>query len=142
MKLFRNILSLLLAAALCISALPAAYASGTAGGRRLAISRVKPADGETENELDAIMDSLLEEYEADADDVYAGYLNLVTGEEHYWQGDEWVTAASMYKVPLNMIFAERIASGELQATPMPITRRRATRLLSIPATTGPCSCGT
>ena len=120
MKRFGKILSLLLLSALFVSALPAAYASGTAadklytaGGRLLENDGVKPADGETLSELDDIMEGLLVEYEADADDVYAGYLNLVTGEEYYWQGDEWVIAASMYKVPLNMIFAERIASGEL-----------------------------
>lgn len=120
MKRFGKILSLLLVSALFVSALPSAYASGTAadklytaGGRLLENDGVKPADGETLSELDDIMEGLLVEYEADADDVYAGYLNLVTGEEYYWQGDEWVIAASMYKVPLNMIFAERIASGEL-----------------------------
>ena len=64
MKNISKIISLLLALALCISFSPAAFAGGT----------------ETENDLDAILDGLLEEYEADANDVYAGYLNLVTGE--------------------------------------------------------------
>lgn len=45
--------------------------------------------------------------------VALGYKNTVTGEEHYYNGDEYIVAASLYKLPLNMIYAERIARGEL-----------------------------
>lgn len=65
------------------------------------------------DQWDELLYELLEQYDAPADKVYAGYLNLITGEEHYLQPDELVTAASMYKVPLNMLIAERMASGEL-----------------------------
>ena len=45
--------------------------------------------------------------------IALGYRNTVTGEEHYYNGDEYIIAASLYKLPLNMIYAERIARGEL-----------------------------
>lgn len=35
-----------------------------------------------------------------------GYYNFSTGEEYYYNGDEYMVAASLYKVPLNMIFAD------------------------------------
>ena len=35
-----------------------------------------------------------------------GYYNFMTGEEYYYNGDEYMVAASLYKVPLNMIFAD------------------------------------
>ncbi len=47
------------------------------------------------------------------DQITAGYCNLVTGEEHYINGDEYKTAASMYKLPLNMYFTDLIQSSQL-----------------------------
>lgn len=51
--------------------------------------------------------------DVDPNKVWFGYYNFATGEEQYYRGDEYVTAASMYKVPLNMIFAEKIYNGEM-----------------------------
>ncbi len=45
--------------------------------------------------------------------VGIGYYNTVTGEEHYVNGDTFITVGSVYKVPLNMIYCERIANGEM-----------------------------
>ena len=45
--------------------------------------------------------------------VALGYKNTVTGEEHYYNGDEYIVGASLYKTPLNMIYAERIYKGEM-----------------------------
>lgn len=66
-----------------------------------------------EKSFEDIMRELLEKFDAEEESVCAGYLNLVTGEEHYWRGDESTVAASMYKVPLNMLIAEKISTGEL-----------------------------
>lgn len=101
MKYMKNMLALLLILCLCMSIAPAAFAEGS--------SAENPYAGK---DLDRIMEELLEQYEMKAENVYAGYMNFVTGEEHYWQGDDWVVAASMYKVPLNMLYAERMAKGE------------------------------
>ena len=45
--------------------------------------------------------------------VALGYKNTVTGEEHYYNPDTYIVGASLYKLPLNMIYAERISKGEL-----------------------------
>ena len=45
--------------------------------------------------------------------VALGYKNTVTGEEHYYNPDAYIVGASLYKLPLNMIYAERISKGEL-----------------------------
>lgn len=42
-----------------------------------------------------------------------GYYNTVTGEEQFLNPDDYVTVGSVYKVPLNMIYCERIANGEM-----------------------------
>ena len=45
--------------------------------------------------------------------VGIGYYNTVTGEEQYINADAYVTVGSVYKVPLNMIYCEKIANGEM-----------------------------
>jgi len=45
--------------------------------------------------------------------VSMGYRNMVTGEERYWNGDALCLGASVYKLPLNMYFAEKVRRGEL-----------------------------
>lgn len=42
-----------------------------------------------------------------------GYYNTVTGEEHFINPDEYIAVGSVYKVPLNMLYCERIANGEM-----------------------------
>ena len=44
-------------------------------------------------------------------EVALGYKNTVTGEEHYYNGDTYITGASLYKTPLNMYYAEQIHLG-------------------------------
>ncbi len=57
---------------------------------------------------------LLDKYEADEENVGIGYYNSRTGEEHYINADEYIVSASMFKVPLNMILADRVSSGEME----------------------------
>ena len=99
MKYIKRIAALLLSAWLCLCLLPASFAE----------------ERETLGDelLDELLLPLLEEYYAPKEDVYLGCMNLVTGEEHYWQPDKFVIAASMYKVPLNMVYLDQMASGEL-----------------------------
>ena len=56
---------------------------------------------------------MLEKYGADPETVTAGFCNLVTGEEFYWQPDEYRVSGSMYKVPLNMLFLNWAEEGKL-----------------------------
>ena len=62
---------------------------------------------------DDLVDRLLAKYEADESGVGIGYYNSRTGEEHYRNADRYMVSASMFKVPLNMIFADRVSSGEM-----------------------------
>lgn len=62
---------------------------------------------------DTIFQELLKQSKNDSRNIFAGYRNLVTGEEHFWQGDKTVITASMYKVPLNMMITEALVTGEL-----------------------------
>ncbi len=95
MKILKAALSLGLALLLCLCAAPTAWAAEAADG------------------WDDTMAALLEEYEVSPERVWAGYMDLTTGEEHYLRGDEYSVAASMYKLPLCMLISERINSGEL-----------------------------
>ena len=45
--------------------------------------------------------------------VACGWCNTVTGEEQYLNGDQYMVSGSMYKVPMNMIFAEKVHNGEI-----------------------------
>lgn len=60
-----------------------------------------------------VVQTLLDKYAISPDGITMGYYNTVTGEEHYYNGDKYMVTGSMYKVPLNMAFAEKVASGEM-----------------------------
>lgn len=135
MKIKGKIPAILAALCLTLGMMPAAYAQGEqappAPTEQARESEARSEGGTTDDDVrepyththtraqdtdeyfDGVMRELLTRYGAKEENVYAGYLNLVTGEEHYWQGDEFVIAASMYKVPLNMMVAEKISKGEL-----------------------------
>ena len=99
MKRLKGFLSLLLIV-LLLSALPlTAAAEETAA---------EPAP-----DWDTIVQDLLAEHNAYDTQVAAGYLNLVTGEEHYLNPDTYMGAASMFKLPLCMYFTEELKSGRI-----------------------------
>ena len=60
-----------------------------------------------------IVDEFLDEHGANPAKVACGWCNTVTGEEQYWNGDQYMVSGSMYKVPMNMIFAEKVHNGEI-----------------------------
>ena len=45
------------------------------------------------------------------DDLSVGFCYTATGDTWYWNGDAWYYSASMYKVPVMMILAERYREG-------------------------------
>ena len=83
----------------------------------LCLGLTPPARAEEDPSWDEVNAKVLAEYEMDESSIHAGYLNLVTGEEHYINGDDYALAASMYKVPLCMYFAEHLADGSLDWSP-------------------------
>ena len=62
---------------------------------------------------DEIMAEFLRRKYAAAENVGVVYYNTVTGETHMINGDEYFYAASLYKLPLNMYFGEKIYNGEM-----------------------------
>lgn len=62
---------------------------------------------------DEVIDAFLKSYGTDSSAITLGYYNTVTGEEHYLNPDQYMVSASMYKVPLNMLFTERVHNGEM-----------------------------
>lgn len=101
MKLYKKLLCL--AAAVCImcSLLPAAYADNTDDERF------------KDKTWDEVVADFMKEHSTDADSVAFGYYNTVTGEEHYYRGGEYMISGSMFKVPLNMLYTEKVAKGEM-----------------------------
>lgn len=62
---------------------------------------------------DTIVAEFMERYGIDPDTLAFGYYNTVTGEEHYHNADKYMISASIYKLPLNMYFSEKVSSGEM-----------------------------
>lgn len=65
---------------------------------------------------DTIAAEFMDRYGIDPDTLAFGYYNTVTGEEHYHNGDKYMIAASVYKLPLNMYFSEKVYTGEIDWT--------------------------
>ncbi|MBR1456913.1 MAG: hypothetical protein IJ594_07110 [Oscillospiraceae bacterium] len=63
---------------------------------------------------DEVIDEFLARYNTNPNNITLGYYNTVTGEEHYLNADQYMVTGSMYKVPLNMAFAEKVANGEME----------------------------
>ena len=101
MKVFKKIIAVSAALLLCLSFCPPALA---ASGADTSFAGKSWED---------VVNQVLAECGVSPDSVAAGYCNLVTGEEHYLNGDKYLVAASMYKLPLNMYYAELIESGQL-----------------------------
>ena len=76
------------------------------------------AEDEVESLVDsAALDEMIEQYIADKkldpDKISVGYCYTATGDTWLYNENTWYYSASMYKVPLMMIFAEREYEGEI-----------------------------
>lgn len=60
-----------------------------------------------------VLEEFFAERDIDPGTLSAGYYNTVTGEEHYLNGDMVMVGASVYKLPTNMYYAEKVYNGEL-----------------------------
>lgn len=61
----------------------------------------------------AAVEAVLTERKIRPEQVAVGWKDLVSGEEYYYNSDEVFYGASMYKVALNMWYAQKVAEGEL-----------------------------
>ena len=66
-------------------------------------------------ELQKMMDDFVAEYGLDKQSrsISVGFCYLKTGDTWYYNGDKWYYSASMYKVPVAMLLAERELAGEI-----------------------------
>ena len=104
-KILKPVISLLLAACLALGLMPSAMAEGTAKEYPDSFF-----EGRTWEEL---VDELIQECKIQDGTFSAGYKNLVTGEEHYYDPDTLYLSASMYKVPLNMYWSNQVYNGNI-----------------------------
>ena len=102
MRNWKKIFAALLMLAMLLPLAPAAVAGGEEDDARFA--------GRSWEE---IVDEFLAEHHADPASVACGWCNTVTGEEHYHNADQYMVSGSMYKVPINMIFTEKVHNGEI-----------------------------
>ena len=120
MKRLKTLLAFLLAvllfAGLC---LPAAADDAAPAGEDAPAESSAPGDAAQEDaaeapaaDWDTIVRDLLAEHSLYDTQVAVGYLNLVTGEEHYLNPDEYMGAASMFKLPLCMYYTELLKTGQ------------------------------
>lgn len=63
--------------------------------------------------LTSKVESFLNEWDIDPQQISVGYCYTATGDSWYYNGEEWFYPASMYKVPLMMLVAEKEYAGEL-----------------------------
>lgn len=100
----RRIVSLLLCLCLVIGLVPSAFADGEEG-ESMSIIR--------DEEIQTIITDYLSSKGIAPERVGIGFCYTATGDEWYMNGDEWMYAASLYKLPLMMLLSERVQSGEL-----------------------------
>ena len=99
MKLFKTLFVIILSLAMLLPVFPAASA--------------EYSEEYFDRSWDEIIVDFLISHDSYHDRVTLGYYNTVTGEEYYYQPDKYMIGASVYKVPLNMAFAEKIYNGEM-----------------------------
>lgn len=100
MKILRSLLCICLIAACVLGSVPAG-AAGFVDER---------FDNKTWEEVVA---DFFTQHGIDPARVSLGYYNTVSGETHYHNGDQYRVAGSMFKVALNMYWAEKLYLGEI-----------------------------
>jgi hypothetical protein len=61
----------------------------------------------------AAVEEILAQRKVSSEQITVGWKDLTSGEEYYYNGDEHFYGASLYKVALNMYYAEKVAAGEM-----------------------------
>ncbi|MCQ2558674.1 MAG: class A beta-lactamase-related serine hydrolase [Oscillospiraceae bacterium] len=103
-RIIKTLVTILLAVCLAVGVMPCAMAEGTA--------KDYPDSFFEGRTWDEIMEEFVQQHKVIPGTITAGYKNLVTGEEHYFDPDTLLLSASMYKVPLNMYWSNQVYKGE------------------------------
>lgn len=114
----RKMLRLLASLLLCTLLLPGslAWATGAESSGDAGTSLASPTDPNSIIDgtvLTSKIQKILDERNIDPKKVSVGYYYSATGDSWYFNGDKWFYPASMYKVPLVMLLAEKVYNGEL-----------------------------
>lgn len=102
LSIYKKIISLLLCAVLFSACALPAFADDAAGE-----GVIDPVA------LQKLVDDFVKERGIKPENFSIGYVYTATGEEWYYNGDTWYYPASMYKVPLMMLLAEKVYNGEI-----------------------------
>ena len=100
----KRILSAVLCLCTLLACAPAAFADVTDAEEMKIFS---------DSEIESIINDYLSSRSISAEKVSIGFCYTATGDEWFMNGDEWIYPASLYKVPLMMLLAEKVSSGEL-----------------------------
>ena len=112
----RKMPRLLAALLLCALLLPGSLAWATGDSGEAESSLASPTDPNSIIDgtvLTSKIQKILDERNIDPKKVSVGYYYSATGDSWYFNGDKWFYPASMYKVPLVMLLAEKVHNGEL-----------------------------
>ena len=63
--------------------------------------------------LAALLEEYIQNKKINGNNISIAYYNTVSGAQYLWNGDKYFTAASIYKLPLNMYYYELEAAGEV-----------------------------
>ena len=112
----RKIYRLLACLLLCALLLPGSLAWATGDDSNTGNSLASPTDPNSILDgtvLTSKIQKVLDEWSVDPKQISVGYYYSATGDSWYFNGDKWFYPASMYKVPLVMLLAEKVHNGEL-----------------------------
>lgn len=91
------------------------YSAPAAGSGEAVICAETVEDGVLDSdELKKLVEDFLDARGIPHDRFRLGYTYTGTGETWYYNGDEWSYSASVYKLPLMMMLAQKVAHGELK----------------------------
>ena len=107
----RNILAILLTAVMLMMGVLPAYAEDT----DLQVPSNKKSERLDADLIQGMFDAYIDENNLQKELIAVGYADTATGETWYWNEDKQFYSASLYKVPLMMMLAEMISSGEMDA---------------------------
>ena len=65
------------------------------------------------DELQKLMEKYIAENNLCPENISIGYCYTATGDTWFYNGGKWYYSASMYKVPLFMVYADKVSKGEL-----------------------------
>ena len=118
-RLLSLIMTILVLGSMCTAAFaeaaPAEETAAAATGAEAALPAAEDSGIIDANELQQWMDSFVQEHNLNQDYMRfsVGFWYSGTGDSWYYDADQWMYSASLYKVPVSMLMAEKEATGEL-----------------------------